>query len=179
MQSRNGYTLVELLMTFTLLTVLVLMISGSVNFTKFMTITNRNDSQSRMHVKNAMKSIVRDLHEGISGYDSSCATPSNPDNYCILNDSTRISFKVPENTSEEDVTTYKTIDYSFDSEAKTISRKEISSGGAESLPEIVGRKIADITFTRDENNPNVVRIEIASSSANFTDKTQVFLRNSR
>ena len=179
MHSKKGYSLVELLMTFSLLTVLVVLISSSINLTKFMTIKNRNDSLNRMQVKNAMLSIVRDLREGISGYDSACATPLNPNNYCILDSSRRITFKVPENTANDGTTTYKTIDYTFNDSTKILTRSEVSSTGTQSTPIVISERLDSATYSRDSTNPNVVRIQIASANNEISDQTQVFLRNSR
>ena len=188
-EKENGFSLVELLLTATLLTIMVVIITGTMSLSKLMFQKSSIDSQCQGALKRTLQIVTRDLSEGYHGLDtrpdctgcvdSSCAILNNPLYICIVQ-GTSIGFKVVERT-DVSLIHLKTIRYDFDAAAKTLSRTEISeaevmSGVITATAQVIGRNLTSVSFQSDPNNPTVVRIALTSGT--LTHRSEVTLRSS-
>jgi hypothetical protein len=150
-----------------------------------MAINNRNDSASQGNLNRAMEFIVRDLSEALKGVEevaagSTCTQQTCPStcpakNVCIVDD-TSITFKVPESRDADGTVHYKTIQFSYSSSTKEITKTETDSMGVVSGPIIVGRKLQQMAITKNATNENLINLALTASDAKVK-KTQVYLRN--
>ena len=183
-EKENGFSLVELLLTVTLLTIIVVIVAGTINLSKLMFQKSSADSQSQGALKRTLQIVTRDLSEGYQGLDtdpsctgcvdSSCARLNNPLYICIVQ-GISIGFKVVESTDINGIH-LKTIRHDFNAAAKTLSRAEISGTGVASAPQVIGRDLTSVSFQSDPNNSAVVRIAITSGT--LTHRSEVTLRSS-
>lgn len=196
---KNGITLIELLLTLTLLGVMAVIVMGTISLSKIM--FNRNISQATVqsNLKAAIDIMVRDLQEAQKGIDSGCGNFYLPNNVCIvtsagshanLSPATKgLSFLVPDSTNLEGVTSYKTIAFQWYEanadapEYHTITRKEVDGSGTVINSQTIGRDIETFEIINDSaNDPDIITIKLTRKarydkiSASLT--AQIFLRNS-
>lgn len=177
----RGFTIFETFTSIALLCFLTIVIFGAIKLSRIVFDQSLINIDVHGNLKRTIGVMARDMEEAKQGIPNSSDMAScdidDPSNVCIQ--AAAVSFKVPEKTSLADVTSYKTIKYTFDSDAKTISRQEISSTGTAGSSLLMGRNITSISFVTDTDlNMIAVTLSGAKSGSKTTSvTTQVFLRN--
>ena len=172
-----GLSLVEVLLTLSLLTIMVVILNGAMSLSKLMFIKSSEDSVKQGNLKRAIDIMSRDLSQGKRGIrncpdDTIPNTLDNPNHACVT--STTMSFKVPEQTGLDGAITYKKIKYVFNSTDQNLERTEISSNNTVTGPIVIARQITNVSFV-PELSKNYVQITLTASDASLG--TEVFLRN--
>lgn len=177
--NERGFTIFETFTSIALLMFLTVVIFGAIKLSRIVFDQSLINMDVHGNLKRAIGVMARDLEEAKQGIpnDMSSCNIDNPSNVCIQ--ANAISFKVPEKTTALDVTSYKTIKYTYDSSAKTISRQPISSLGLAGTNLLMGRNITAMTLSTD-TSLNMITITLngsKSGSKTTSVTTEVFLRN--
>lgn len=170
-RTENGFSVVELVFTILLLFSISLTILPSISSYRKIFDQSLTSVKEQGNLRNAMNVVTRDLREAKQGTGSASCEIDNPEDGVCIKTGPIMSFKVPEATSGGQ-TSFKTIKFTYDSSAQTITRTEILESGT-STSAVVGRLITAATFTQTSNT--AVLLVLTSSSG--TVRTQVFLRN--
>lgn len=171
--SRKGLTLIEIVLTVGLLSLVTVITFRSMQCIQ--TIFNRSSQQIKDQgdLGKALNILKRDLREARQGTDVlNACDGNNPDGICIHESPILLSFKVPESTVGTE-TTYKTIRYTYDSSADTLSRCEVASIGSVIRTDIVGRGLTSVLFT--QSTDSVVSVSFQSGVRSLV--SEVSLRN--
>ncbi len=189
MKGKEGFTLVETLLTVALLSIIVIIIGGTMNLSKLMMQQSSTDSAVQGNLKRTLQILTREMSEGLNKNDplcpNNCGTPSCtaeldlPNFVCIV-PAQAVSFKTPEPFDNGTHTiTYKVTNYTFDSNAHTISRLEVSSGGVETQPQVIASNISAVNFQKISTDPDPVVIQITLTSGTVSQRSEVTLRSAK
>ena len=155
--NKRALTLVEALFAVALLVVITLLVVSAMNLSQTISLKNRTESDIEGNLKRSLDVLSRDLREALQ------------DNVTITNGSA-IAFQIPESTDESG-TSYKSVEYSFDSDLKTISRRE---GGSGNVWQVVGRKITSVNY--ELSGTTLVNVTLTGENGRVYS-TKTFLRN--
>ena len=78
LNSKSGLTFVETILTTVVLSMLVLIMIGTMTLSKLMFHKSSQDSFTQGELKRTMQIITRDMSEAVKGIDSSCASCAYP-----------------------------------------------------------------------------------------------------
>ena len=172
-QHKRGIGLFEVLTSIALRGFMTVVIFAALKLYRLIFDRNMDAINAQDNLKRVMQVVTRDLEEARQGIPSgACSAINSPAYVCIQ--SAALSFKVPESTTGGTLT-YKTIKYTYDSAADTISRQEISSTGSYGTINVMGRQITAASFSGDSTT-NIVSISFTGSSGTSVS-SQVRLRN--
>lgn len=173
--SKAGFTALELILSFGVLFTLTAMAFFSLESTKTSFNTNLTSVKEQGTLRRAMEVVKRDLKEAKQGMDpdGSACNEDNPSGVCIHSSPAQLAFKVPESTAGTE-TSYKTIKYTFDSQAKTLTRYEIPSSGLPSTStNIIGRNITNVSFSQTISTA----VSLTMTIDGQTNSSRIALRN--
>ncbi len=162
-QRRKGeraLTLVETILAIALFLIVAFLVVAAINLSQTMLSQQHSESNVEGNLKRSLDIVSRDLREALQT------------NVTITNNNSYITFQTPESTDLTG-TSYKTIEYSFDSSNQTLSRRETSSTGNQGSWQVTGRKLSDVDFSKTSNSVQIISV----GTNNETQKTEVFLRN--